>query len=81
MNNDTNTETETDYVVCAECGHEYAADFDEDTGYAVTDCPMCGTDQREYPDYEDDMAADAEALASAGYGTDEDYGFAGGDDW
>ena len=30
----------------------------------------------------DDYSDDAEALASAGWGTDEDYGyFGGGDDW
>jgi hypothetical protein len=28
----------------------------------------------------DDMSDDAEALASAGFGTDEDYGYYGGDD-
>lgn len=28
-----------------------------------------------------DMSDDAEALASAGYGTDEDYGYFGGDDY
>lgn len=31
--------------------------------------------------WENDMEADAEALASAGWGTDEDYGCFGGDDW
>lgn len=30
----------------------------------------------------DDVGADAETLASAGWGTDEDYGhYGGGDDW
>jgi hypothetical protein len=37
-----------------------------------------------HPDYDDDgmtdMEADADALASAGWGTDEDYGYFGGDD-
>ena len=28
-----------------------------------------------------DVEADADALASAGYGTDEDYGCFGGDQW
>jgi hypothetical protein len=31
--------------------------------------------------WEDPMMADAEALASAGWGTDEDYGCYGGDEW
>lgn len=35
-----------------------------------------------YPYNCHDLSDDAEALASAGYGTDEDYGFYGdGDDW
>ena len=28
-----------------------------------------------------DIEADADTLASAGYGTDEDYGYFGGDEW
>ena len=28
-----------------------------------------------------DLSDDAEALASAGFGTDEDYGYFGGDEW
>ena len=31
--------------------------------------------------YEDDVWADADALASIGWGTDEDYGCYGGEDW
>lgn len=81
MSNDEYQNEDTDQVVCAECEHEYEAEFDEDTGYAVTECPMCGHDQREYGDWDDDGTADAEALASAGHGTDEDYGFYGGDDY
>ena len=30
---------------------------------------------------QDDVFADSEALASAGYGTDEDYGYYGGEDY
>ena len=30
--------------------------------------------------FRDDVEADADALAGAGYGTDEDYGYYGGDD-
>lgn len=35
----------------------------------------------EYDGFINDMEADADALASAGWGTDEDYGSFGGDDW
>lgn len=31
--------------------------------------------------YGDTLEADAEVLASAGMGTDEDYGYFGGDEW
>lgn len=46
-------------------------------------------DMNEYPEedyneerdqFRDDVEADADALASAGFGTDEDYGYFGGDD-
>lgn len=29
----------------------------------------------------DDLSDDGDALASAGFGTDEDYGYDGGDEW
>ena len=51
--------------------------FDCDLGY--DDCE-CGTDPEEYPE-EDDVWADADTLASAGWGTDEDYGYYGEDDF
>lgn len=41
-------------------------------------------DDIEDEDYEDswsDVDADADTLASAGWGTDEDYGYDGGDNW
>ena len=41
---------------------------------------LCGEilrDSDETPFYIDDLYDDGEALASAGYGTDEDYGFYG----
>ena len=31
--------------------------------------------------FRDDVEADADALAGAGYGTDEDYGYYGGDEY
>ena len=33
------------------------------------------------PNYGNNSLDDAEALASAGFGTDEDYGYYGGDEW
>jgi hypothetical protein len=41
-------------------------------------------DPMSFEDFEDsysDVEADADTLASAGYGTDEDYGYFGGDEW
>lgn len=38
------------------------------------------TERDDYDDYMDDVEADADALASAGWGTDEDYGYYGGDE-
>ena len=59
-------------------------DEDEDTcsncGYADCESGEC----YEYEDgepYEDSVWADSNALASAGWGTDEDYGYFGGDDY
>jgi hypothetical protein len=55
-----------------------------DTGYDYSDCgekvPCDCARGREYlaenwHDYRDDYSDDADALASAGFGTDEDYGF------
>ena len=37
--------------------------------------------EEEYDDDMTDVEADADTLASAGYGTDEDYGCYGGDEW
>lgn len=38
-------------------------------------------DELEQDPFLSDAEADADALASAGWGTDEDYGSFGGDDW
>jgi hypothetical protein len=60
----------SEFMRCDDCGFEYAECF-------------CGEDPDEYPeDNYTDAEADADTLASAGYGTDEDYGcFDSGDDW
>lgn len=66
-----------DAPCCGCCGYEMV-DSDGD------DVSECWHDE---PDAEDDgeprcndLSDDAEALASAGYGTDEDYGCYGGED-
>lgn len=53
--------------ICDECECEY------------DECE-CEYDDDTEP-WEDDVWADADALASAGWGTDEDYGYYGGDDY
>ena len=54
---------------------------------ACEDFPCCGHDRGDCEgegglQFEShDLSDDAEALASAGFGTDEDYGYYGGEDW
>jgi hypothetical protein len=56
---------------CVICGREY------DECEAVGEC----YDEDEEPrENMTDVEADADTLASAGFGTDEDYGYYGGDD-
>ena len=48
------------------------------------DYPCCGHDQGDCPEIEDNFSEDeswfdGDALASVGWGTDEDYGFYGED--
>lgn len=50
---------------CELCGHQ---DADEDNLYEPDDLMT-------------DVEADTDVLRSAGYGTDEDYGYYGGDDY
>lgn len=40
-------------------------------------CDWCGDDETRHGSDEDDVWADSNALASAGWGTDEDYGYYG----
>ena len=48
--------------------------YDED-GFLIEGC-------EQDHDYDDSMDGDFDsAMASAGYGTDEDYGYYGGDEW
>jgi hypothetical protein len=72
---------------------EYATEHEEVRGTfaaepADEDAYVDGNDVSEYADEHDepsdgfrnDVEADADTLASAGYGTDEDYGYYGGDE-
>ena len=55
---------------------------EEDVRYFVTDDYLDELNSAEMPDegyYINDYSDDAEALASAGFGTDEDYGYYGED--
>jgi transcription elongation factor Elf1 len=51
---------------CRDCGMDFSVEADEDS------------DEEDFID--DDRFADGDALASAGWGTDEDYGSFMGDD-
>ncbi len=51
--------------IAQEEGEEFTSQYDED-----------GEPQGSY-----DLSDDGDALASAGFGTDEDYGYFGGDEW
>lgn len=60
---------------------EYIAHF-ENLGYHVSDVDEAYVEPDEWDDSDGltDAEADAMTLASAGYGTDEDYGYYGGDE-
>ena len=47
---------------------------------ALEDC-CCHEEPEGWPHECHDLSDDADALASAGWGTDEDYGCYGGDEW
>lgn len=61
---------------CPECGHEFEAEADKLTG--SVECPSCGETFNATPsDPEPDDSMDGDfdsGMASAGLGTDEDYG-------
>lgn len=66
-----------EYFKCRDCGIEFS-NFIEDEEHVQS------WEESWEESYEDDeyldRFADAEVLASAGFGTDEDYGHFGGDD-
>jgi hypothetical protein len=60
--------------------HEPDDYLDDDEGDDCGDCGDCEScEDTRHEFYEDDMWADSNALASAGWGTDEDYGYYGDD--
>ncbi len=60
---------------------EFNDDQTERDAQAALDDDEFAHQEIEHEDhFRDDVEADADALASAGYGTDEDYG-GGGDEW
>jgi len=65
-------------IFCDSCDHlvdtDYFPEFEWDEKTDKFTCEFC-LESREEPDHEDD----GDALASAGYGTDEDYGYFGED--
>lgn len=73
-------------LICLECGRSFHADLGSTRD---PQCPDCGSvdldlyDEAEYDSEHDqfnsDAEADADVLASAGWGTDEDYGHYGDD--
>lgn len=73
-------------IYCVDCGEEATALRSIPTDEIDNECHHCGSvewqddepemDEHDIPDNE----ADAMTLASAGWGTDEDYGYFGGDD-
>lgn len=71
---------------CIDCEIAFVAPSFEDSR-----CPICASEDGVVMGFDtiedfgwdgpDDLSADADALAGIGWGTDEDYGFYGGEDW
>lgn len=57
-------------------GYGYGLDFGSDEDLEDEDF-----EDEDYEDLWSDVDADADTLASAGWGTDEDYGYEGDDSW
>lgn len=68
-------EANNPFVHCCNCG-----ELCEQGNLIEGVCEDCWDDQQDDPYYcDDDVWHDADALSSAGYGTDEDYGDYGGE--
>lgn len=67
-----------------EDAEKYARQLSEDWGAKILDLTrsLPASEPEEYESYgPDDLSDDGDALASAGWGTDEDYGYYGGDEY
>lgn len=66
----------TEHLRCSDCGIDYSVDMDDDE---EVDGDFERDDSEDGIDCDD--SDDGYALASAGFGTDEDYGCFGGEDF
>lgn len=66
------TTAEDMHAIATDLNEIYDAEREQAWDEQDADCEPCGSH---------DLSDDAEALASAGFGTDEDYGYYGGDDY
>ena len=65
-----------------EPSNEWVSEWNEAQDVVEYDDPMADEMEQGPEDhFRDDVEADSDTLASAGYGTDEDYGYFGGDKW
>jgi hypothetical protein len=76
----TNDTTMTHVPMCLACdAHEVAAPFTNDSGegFCSQECEASANEEAEdgEPHGSYDLSDDGDALASAGWGTDEDYGY------
>ena len=72
-------QSEKNLSLCRTC-EEWETQGSEDTNYLLDDAEIEPIHPDHDHDYEDNMTdaeADADTLASAGWGTDEDYGYYG----
>jgi|TARA_B100001093_G_scaffold506327_1_gene565062 hypothetical protein len=66
----------------SEMANEYRIAYDGPVKVVKAEEDAYGNDDNgDDGDYDDGDWMDADALASAGFGTDEDYGSYGGDEW
>ena len=65
--------------IAQEEGEEFTSEYDRDE-YGIEEDRDWAEDREQYG-YTNDLSDDGDALASAGFGTDEDYGYFGGDEW